>query len=181
MANTRSYLSLGLTAFGVIWYGFLWFILYVFSRYATDDFYLIAFAIITVMAYNYYKGLGKEVRDALIVTPALIYDAESVFAPGNYDYRVIEDRPGSTTGARYIVLVRPAGKKGFTLKKTVYTVNDYPKSLQDEALDLASVSPEAFKEVHRKMRLEEREASRSEFMIGHDLKKVEEVAELIKS
>lgn len=181
MANKRSYMLLGLTAFGAIWYVVFWLVLYAFAKYQTSDFHLIAFAIISVMAYNFLKGLKKELQDALIIDPALLYGAESVIAPGNYDYRVMVNRPGSTTGARYIVLVRPAGKKGFTLKKTVYTVNDYPKSIQDEALDLASVCPEAFKEVHRKMRHEEREASRSEFMIGFDLKKVEEVAELIKS
>lgn len=134
-------------------------------------------------AFSWYglKKLGENTKELLVFDPVLIGNVDRIIAPGGYDYKILVAKRSS--GNRYIVLFRPAGSVGFTFTKEAFTVNGYRYSsdLQDELMDVAARNIEAANAVITMIERQGREAKSDGSIWEYRIKKVTEVAEVIKS
>jgi hypothetical protein len=142
---------------------------------------LATFSMASLFIYSGSKKYGLTLREALIIDPVTLQGAKLVLSPGDYEYRIIEDALGSTGSTRYIVLVRPEGKHGFTLVKEAYLVREYACDLQGELLDLQIASPAAARKVVHRIQKKYREAMSDLRTVESREKAVEEYRELFLS
>jgi hypothetical protein len=142
---------------------------------------LIPISIMTMILNTERKKIGLTLHDSFVVDPVCYRDAKWVMAPGNYDYKLEENVNRYSGNARYIVLVRPGGKHGFTFLKEAYLISEYESDLQDELLDLQIASPEAARKVVRMIQKEVRDAKSGFWRVERREKEVEEYRELFLS
>jgi hypothetical protein len=127
------------------------------------------------------KKVGLTLHEFLVVDPVCIREAKMVWAPGNYDYKIEENKNRYSGNMRYIVLVRPGGKHGFTFIKEAYYIKEYSTDMQDTLLDLQIASKDAAKKVVRLIENEIRDAKSGLWRIETREKAVEEYRELFLS
>jgi len=141
----------------------------------------VAFGTLVVFSYYAFKNYLPTMVDMIWVTPVQVFKVRRVFAPGNYDFKMLI---GTEKGydKSYVVLCRPAGSKGFTFMKEAFPVNRYGSLwLEDELINLAAYNEEAAKTVISEIERSGREAKKDLSYWDHRLDTVNEVAELIKS
>lgn len=127
------------------------------------------------------KRFGFTAREALVIDPVIYHDAKVVWAPGDYDFKIEENVNKYSGSKRYVVLVRPLGRHGFTFIKDAVLVNGNGSDVQEQLLDLQIVNPEAVKAVVGMMKKEIRKEQSDYWHVEYREKKIKEYEELFLS